>query len=212
MKILVDAGHGNRDLTKGKYSPVTDIKDETIYKDRFREGTFNRLVAKLIVDGLKAKGYDAELVVTEDADISLGERVRRTNKWCDKLGAGNVIFLSIHANALGLGDEWFPKADYWTVWTTKGKTKSDTIATYLWNACKKVMPNMKFGKDMSDGDVDYESNFYVIKNAKCPAVLTENFFYTNKENLKFIASPEGRKLIAEGHINGIIDYLNSLKK
>ena len=45
------------------------------------------------------------------------------------------------------------------------------------------MPDKKFGKDTKDGDVDYESNFYVIKKANCPAVLTENFFYTCKENL-----------------------------
>jgi N-acetylmuramoyl-L-alanine amidase len=29
---------------------------------------------------------------------------------------------------------------------------------------------------MSDGDPDKEANLYVIKNTKCPAVLTENFF------------------------------------
>jgi len=67
MKILIDNGHGNLDYTKGKFSPiVTDMTDETIYKDRFREGIFNRLVAKKIVSELKAKGYDAALLVPED--------------------------------------------------------------------------------------------------------------------------------------------------
>ena len=28
----------------------------------------------------------------------------------------------------------------------------------------------------TDGDSDYEANFYVLKNTKCPAVLTENLF------------------------------------
>lgn len=211
MKILIDNGHGARDLTKGKSSPeVTDINDITIYKKRFREGTFNRIVAKDIVSKLKAKGFDAELLVPEDSDISLTTRVNRVNAWCKKLGAGNVLLISIHANALGYGDEWYPNADYWTVWTTTGKTKSDKVATYLWEACKKEMPNMKFGKDTKDGDVDYESNFYIIKKSLCPAVLTENFFYTCKENLKFLTTDEGRKKIADGHVNGIINYLNSL--
>lgn len=211
MKILIDNGHGARDLTKGKSSPeVTDINDITIYKKRFREGTFNRIVAKDIVSKLKAKGFDAELLVPEDSDISLTTRVNRVNAWCKKLGAGNVLLVSIHANALGYGDEWYPNANYWTVWTTTGKTKSDKVATYLWEACKKEMPNMKFGKDTKDGDVDYESNFYIIKKSLCPAVLTENFFYTCKENLKFLTTDEGRKKIADGHVNGIINYLNSL--
>lgn len=211
MKILIDNGHGNLDYTKGKFSPiVTDITDKTIYKNRFREGIFNRLVAKKIVSDLKVKGYDAALLVPEDQDVSLTTRVNRVNSWCKKLGAGNVLLVSIHGNALGMGDEWYPKADYWTVWTTVGKTKSDKVATYLWEACKKEMPNMKFGKDTKDDDVDYESNFYIIKKSLCPAVLTENFFYTCKENLKFMASEEGRNKIATGHVKGIINYINSL--
>lgn len=209
MKILIDNGHGDFDYTNGKYSPkVTDIDDATVYKERFREGIFNRLVANKIVSKLRTLGYDAELLVPEPQDISLAERVRRINKHCAKLGAGNVIMVSIHSNALGYGDEWYPNANYWTVWTTVGKTNSDKLATYLWESCKSVMPDKKFGKDTKDGDVDYESNFYIIKKANCPAVLTENFFYTCKENLKFIASPEGRDLIAEGHVKGIINYLN----
>ena len=52
MKILIDNGHGARDITKGKFSPsVTSlgIDDKTIVKDRFREGEFNRLVARALV-------------------------------------------------------------------------------------------------------------------------------------------------------------------
>ena len=212
IKILIDNGHGNKDYTKGKASPiVTDITDKTIYKQRFREGTFNRLVAKKIVDQLKALHYDAELLVPEDQDISLASRVNRVNNWCKKLGAGNVILVSIHANALGLGNEWFPKANYWTVWTTIGKTNSDKLADCLWEACKNEMPDKKFGKDTKDGDVDYESNFYIIKKSLCPAVLTENFFYTCRENLDFLTTDEGRQKIADGHVKGIINYLKSRK-
>ena len=79
MKILVDNGHGAKDITKGKYSPVVDIKDETVINKRFREGQFNRIIAKKIVEQLKSNGYDAELIVPEDADISLVERCKRVN-------------------------------------------------------------------------------------------------------------------------------------
>lgn len=213
MKILIDNGHGARDITKGKFSPsVTGlgIDDKTIVKDRFREGEFNRLVARALVAELKASGYDAELLVPEDTDITLGERCRRANAWCKKLGKDNVIVVSVHANALGHGNEWFD-ANYWTVWTSVGQTKSDAIATSLWNTCKEVMPDKKFGSQMyHDGDVDYESQFYILVHTSCPAVLTENFFYTNKDNLRFIASDEGRAKIVEGHKRGIINYLKKL--
>lgn len=211
MKILIDNGHGNYDYTSGKASPITDIKDETVYKNRFREGIFNRIVAKKIVNQLKALHYDAELLVPEDQDISLATRVNRINTICKRLGAGNVLLISIHSNALGYGNEWYPNANYWTVWTTVGKTKSDKVADFLWEACRKEMPDRKFGKQMQDGDVDYESNFYIIKKALCPAVLTENFFYTCKENLEFLTTDEGRQKIADGHVNGIINYLKSRK-
>lgn len=213
MKLLIDNGHGALDITKGKFSPSVSglgLSDPTIVKDRFREGEFNRLVARALVAELKASGYDAELLVPEDADISLGERCRRVNAWCNRLGKDNVIVVSIHANALGHGDEWFD-ANYWTVWTSVGQTKSDEIATCLWNACKETMPDRKFGTQMhKDGDVDYESQFYILVHTLCPAVLTENFFYTNKENLQFIASEEGRNKIVKGHTKGIINYLKNL--
>lgn len=214
MKILIDNGHGAKDLTRGKFSPVLHglIDDATIVKDRFREGEFNRLVARSLVSELKSCGYDVELVVPEDTDVSLKERCRRVNAWCKKLGKGNVILVSIHANALGHGNEWYD-ANYWTVWTCKGQTTSDTIATYLWKACKEVMPDMKFGSQShQDGDVDYENQFYILVNTSCPAVLTENFFYTNKENLRFLTSASGRSKIVEGHKRGIINYLKSWKE
>lgn len=213
MKILIDNGHGARDLTKGKFSaPVTGmgIADETIVKDRFREGEFNRIVARSLVKELVSLGYDAALLVPEDADVSLSERCRRVNAWCKRLGSRNVIVISIHGNALGTGNDWFD-ANYWSVWTSKGQTASDAIATSLWEGCKEVMPDMKFGSQMyHDGDVDYESQFYILVHTSCAAVLTENFFYTNKENLRFMASAEGRRQIVSGHVRGIVRYLESV--
>ena len=57
--------------------------------------------------------------------------------------------------------------------------------------------------DYSDGDKDKEANFYVLKNTICPAVLTENFFMTNKEECKLLLSKEGRDRIASAHVKAI---------
>ena len=94
MKILIDNGHGLN--TPGKRSP-----DGTLI-----EATYNREISKRIVADLKDKGYDAELLVPEDHDISLSERVRRTNAHCQALGKSNVILVSIHVNAAGNGTQW----------------------------------------------------------------------------------------------------------
>lgn len=199
MKIAIEGGHGYN--TPGKRSP-----DNSFY-----EWNFNREIATGIVCRLIALGYDAELTVPEQEDISLQERCNRVNKLCNLLGTENVIFLSVHANAAGNGSSWM-SARGWECYTTPGNTKSDTLATCLYNSAENIFQGMKIRKDMSDGDPDKEACFYVIKNTKCPAVLTENFFYDNKEDLAFLQSDEGKKKIIEVHVRGIIDYIEMKEK
>ena len=55
------------------------------------------------------------------------------------------------------------------------------------------------------------NDFYIIKKAYCPAVLTENFFYDNKDDLKYLTSEEGIHAVVRTHVEGIIDYVNSKK-
>ena len=70
MKIFIDNGHGL--MTAGKRSP----------DGQFREAFYNREIAKRVVAYLIDRGYDAELLVPEDDDVSLEERVRRVNTAC----------------------------------------------------------------------------------------------------------------------------------
>ena len=215
MIILVDNGHGSTSEKKGKYSPLlsSDMKigDEFTNGGRFREWKYNRVIATQVVDILKSMDYDARLLVPEDEDISLAERVRRVNTLCNKYGASNVILISVHANACGGGSEWM-SGQGWEAWTTKGQTKSDAIAECLYNRAEKNFKGRKLRMDKKDGDKDKEANFYIILKAKCPSVLTENFFYDNKDDLKYMTSEEGIHYVVRTHVEGIIDYLNSLKK
>ena len=210
MIILIDNGHGS--TTQGKQSPTLDnsfiVNNEFTEKGRFKEWKYNRVIAHMLVTKLKAMGYDARLVVTEDKDISLGERVKRVNAICSKSGVSNVIMISIHANAVGDSSRWMT-GQGWEAYTTKGKTKSDVLAEYLYKRAEKNFKGRKIRKDTSDGDSDKEADFYIIKNTKCPAVLTENFFYDNKDDLKYMVSDEGIHAVVRTHIEGIIDYVNS---
>lgn len=215
VKILIDNGHGYD--TAGKKSPDKSLM----------EYAYNREIAKRVVEKLKAKGYDAERIVTEENDITLGERCRRVNKVCDKIGASNVLFISIHVNAAASGGKWL-NAGGWSAYTTRGVTKSDKVAEYLYNSAKKHLTDyvkiMEEGKktgvysekqrpfrtDMSDGDQDQEADFYVIKNTRCPAVLTENLFMDNKSDVAYLLSENGKTRITDLHVDGIIDYIKSL--
>lgn len=214
MIILIDCGHGS--TTLGKRSPLLkgsglNISDEFTEDGRFKEWKYTRVIAGDVVDGLKSLGYDARLVVTETKDISLSERIRRVNTICNKYGAGNVLLISVHANAVGDSSQWM-NGKGWEAYTTKGKTKSDTLAEFLYKRGEKNFKDRKIRTDWTDGDRDKEADFYIIKKAKCPAVLTENFFYDNKDDLEYLTSDEGVYAVERTHIEGIIDYINYLKK
>lgn len=195
MKILIDNGHGIE--TKGKRSP----------DGKFREYRYVREIARIIVDELSATGLDAELLVPEESDISLAERVRRVNETCSDLGQDNVILISIHVNAFKDGAEWqSPRG--WCCYTASGKTQSDDLATMLYEEALSNFKGHRIRKDMSDGDPDIEENFYILKKTKCPAVLTENFFMDNKEDVAYLLSEEGRYAVTRTHIDAIMKYVN----
>lgn len=194
MKILIDPGHGID--TPGKKSP----------DGLFLEYLWNRQVADLILEGLLSAGVDASLVVTETNDVSLRNRVNRVNTICNRLGASNVLLVSIHANAAGNGFAWM-NAKGWSCYTSKGKTKSDQVAECLYDAFEEEFQDRKIRKDMSDGDRDWEEDFYVLQKSKCPAVLLENFFYDNREECAWMLQEETKKRIASAAVKGIIKYI-----
>lgn len=216
MKILIINGHGSDTL--GKHSPDKSL----------REYKWAREIASRIVADLKARGYDAERIVTEDTDISLKERCRRVNAFCDKLGKQNVILISIHCNAAGADGKW-KTAGGWSAYTSPGQTKADILATSLYDAAavhlapyiQQFPINKSLGKydskqrpirtDYSDGDPDYEARFYILMHTKCPAVLTESLFQDNKADVEFLNSEDGKKRITALHVDGIINYLKAQK-
>ena len=211
MKILIDNGHGVN--TGGKCSP----------DKRLMEYAYTREIAKMLVEKLVNAGYDAERIVTEEIDVSLGERCRRVNRVCDKLGAKNVIFVSIHVDAAGSGG--WRTAGGWSAFTSRGQTKADIIAEYLYDSAKihlakyaQIMAEGQnagiydkkqkpFRTDKSDGDSDHEAGFYVLVHTKCSAVLTENLFQDNKRDVEFMLSDEGKNAIVDLHFDGITNYI-----
>lgn len=213
MIILIDNGHGSN--VQGKQSPLLEGSGLDVWsifteKGRFKEWKYTRVIAEDVVSKLKGLGYDARLVVTEKTDISLPERVRRVNTICNKYGAGNVVLVSVHANAVGDSSQWM-NGKGWEAYTTKGKTKSDVLAEFLYKRAEQNLKGRKIRKDTTDGDSDKEADFYIIKKAKCPAVLTENFFYDNKDDLAYLTSDEGLHAVERTHVEGILDYVNYIK-
>ena len=197
--IILDNGHGVN--TPGKRSP----------DGRLREYAWAREITKRIKQKLDLLGIESCILVPELTDVSLQERVNRANKIHKEQKNKNVILLSVHCNASGNG-EW-KEARGWSAWTTKGTTKSDSFANCLYKAAHEILDikRIKIREDRSDGDPDWESNFYIIYKSSMPAVLTENFFQDNKEDVKYLLSEEGKQDCVDIHVKGIQKYLLSIK-
>ena len=210
MVVCLDNGHGK--ATKGKASPYA-LHESLEPKIYLKEYEFNRRVAMKVKELLEAMNATVYMVCPEvDGDTSLSARAARANtlksQYKKQGKAGNFIFVSIHGNAFGKGDQWYPGTDGWCVFTTKGQNNSDILATCLWEAAEEIFKPMgkRVRRELSDGDPDYESDFTVIKKANMPAVLTENFFYTDPEDCKFMNSEAGLNAIAKMHVEGIAKF------
>lgn len=200
--ILLDNGHASS--TPGKRMQLPN-------GEYFFEYEFNRDVVKRIANKLKSLGIPYEILVPEvNEDIALSTRAARANKFCEKYGAGNCFFISVHSNAYGDGIT-FTAAKGWSVFTTKGSTNSDKFATVLYDIASEILPkyNMSTRAQWDDGDPDYEENFTVIYKTHCPAVLTENLFFTNKEEVSWLMTDEGREAIADIHVEAIKRIIES---
>lgn len=201
--ILLDNGHASS--TPGKRQQL----ENGTY---FYEWEFNRDVVRRIALKLEDLGISYDILVPEtEKDISLTERAARANSCCTKYGTANCLFISVHSNAFGDGIT-FTDAKGWSVWTTKGTTPSDKYATIFFEEAEKLLPDygMTTRKDMQDGDPDYEDNFTVIYKTWCPALLTENMFFTNKKEVKWLMTSEGRDAIAQIHVNAIKRIIENL--
>ena len=93
----------------------------------------------------------------------------------------------------------------WEVYTTRGQNNSDRLATSIGMAHAALFPNQKARTDRSDGDLDKEANFSVLRHANCPAVLMEGEFIHTKAGEDIIANPSNRQKMAKAVAEGVIE-------
>lgn len=192
MKILIDNGHGSD--TKGKCSP----------DGRLLEWRYNREITRRVYESLKNSGQDVTLVTPESNDISLSQRVRRVNEWCDRLGSSRCVLVSIHVNAAGNGD-WY-SARGWTGWVAPdASAASRQLARIFYSNAMKL--NLKGNRSTPPGNF-WTGKFMILTNTKCPAILTENLFQDNKEDVEYLLSEEGMETISRLHILSINQYIS----
>lgn len=208
---VLDPGHGG--WKNGAYATSPRIGKKYTFTNReggytFYEGVFNRLVTAKLKDMMEEAGlsyYDS----THDlqSDVSLRKRVERANSLHVSTGR-KAVFVSIHGNAHGAAQSGEgTSARGFAVYTSPGETGSDPIAEQLARELRTQFPKLQHRRQFHD-QLDWEARFYVLVNTACPAILSENLFYTNWEDVKVMRSEAGQEKIARAHLDAMLWHEN----
>lgn len=199
MKILIDAGHGIDTL--GKQSP----------DGRLREYAWARDIAQRLETTLKAKGYDAQRIVPETNDISITTRCNRVNAICKRVGAKNVVLVSIHNNAAGNGS-WGTAKGFSVFVSKNASSNSKKFASIFTDEAiaRKMMGNRSVPVEKYWTWSWTKADIGILKGTACPAVLTENGFMDNKEECDYLLSEQGKQAFVDLHVAAIEKYIKSL--
>lgn len=176
---------------------------------RFYEYKYSREVVQAVYNILKDMGYKVFIDITDDdLKVSSSRELTLRCKIVNDLQRQykNCIYVSVHVNAAGSDGKWH-NGTGWEIYTSKGRTQADKLATCIYESAKNNLKGKKLRIDFSDGDADKEADFYILKHTSCPAVLTENFFQDNKSDVDFLLSDEGFQSIVRLHVEGIVNYI-----
>ncbi len=221
--IIIDPGHGGKD--PGAIGRHTYNGKLVVLKEKDVVLT----VAKGLYALLKKRYPDKEIILTRDTDryITLEGRTRIANSVKLKSNEA-MIFVSIHANASlnshSRGFEiWYLPTTYRRELVDPKSLTSDlqdvapilnsmleeefTVESVL--LAKQIESGLKeeVGKNIEDRGLKEES-WFVVRNAKMPAVLIELGFVTNKEEAVILKNPVYLKKMSEGIYNGIRNFID----
>ncbi len=205
--IILDPGHGGID-SKGKYTTAPAKMYEFPNGEVAYEGVWNRKYAGKLGELLEALGYEVVYTVepTDATDITLDRRVKKANKY----PAAESLFVSMHFNA----SENHASRGF-SVYTTRGITNSDRLADFVaaevekWVRLVGAGNDVKLRFDNSDGDRDWEEDFYVLKKTKMPAILIEGLFFAQYNDFQMIQDESFMQAFCEAVVSGIQEYVQS---
>lgn len=197
MIVLIDNGHGVE--TPGKRSP----------DGRLREYAWAREIARRTAISLQREGIDARLLVPETTDIPLSVRTRRVNEVCKAEGARNVCLVSIHNNAAGADGRWHDARGFAVYVSNNAGQGSRRLAAEFYAGAKA---RGLTGNRATPPQGFWQASLAMCRDTKCTAVLTENLFQDNREDVAFLLSNEGKTTIVDLHVNAILNYIGTCEQ
>lgn len=206
---IIVLGTAHRMREPGKESP----------DKRLKECKYSREICDEVAVKLKSYGCKVQIdyepldlpktmqspSAKQERNNELAMRVNYVNEICKQNGSKNVLYVSIHVNAIGTDCKWHD-ANGWQVCVSNNASQnSKKLAGYLCDSAKQYGLKVR---QPSATQKYWPQSLYVLNNTKCPAVLTENLFQDNKKDVDFLLSDEGRHAIARLHVEGILKYIS----
>lgn len=210
-RIIIDYGHGGMidgeyQTPSGKQYHFTEPEEFSIYEGVFNRGVASKLMSILAEAGLEVYDCVEDCYVTdpvcaedlEQQDISLATRVRNANSENKR---GKTLFISIHANAIGnsiRGPSQSARGASVFVYRDSGTT--GRIASNLLSEYKNT--------GLRPRKIVENKSFYVLRKTVMPAILSENGFFVNIDDAKYLSSAKGQWEIATAHFESIKPLLD----
>lgn len=209
--IIIALGTPHRKREPGKQSP----------DGRLKECVYGREIASEVALKLQAMGYKCLIdympldlpkqmqsqSAKQERQRELAMRVNFVNELCRQNGPKNVLYVSIHVDASGNDGKWHDPNGWSVRVGTKASSQSKMLADCLFDAAQAHGLNMR---RPTPKQKYWPQELFVLNNTNCPAVLTENLFQDNVNDVGLLLSGEGRHIIERIHVEGIIKYIESL--
>lgn len=193
IELLIDNGHG--DKTPGKCSP----------DGQHREFRWTRDFAERLCTALTERGLKARRIVTEEWDVSIRERVRRVNAVCAQKGKNNVLVISLHNDAQPPNDnKWHTARGFSTRVAPKASSRSKQLATIIARRMSKAGVKVRTPQPEQ---WYWKQNLGICRDTECPAVLCENLFQDNREDVKLLHDEQFLQLLVSVYVAAIEEYI-----
>lgn len=204
--IFVDAGHGGIN-DNGSYTTLGKRAYHSGHglheRGHYYEGFENRIVAEAFIEACTERGIMCIRTYHPWKDTSLSARTELIRSY---LRRGYYGYLhSFHSNAIASSNSAskLESTKGYMVFNTRGDSFSDDIATQHFKHVKEeVGNNWNYRTQMSDGDVDFEANFQMLRETDLSefedfgAILDEWGFHTSAADCQFIIDTREQRVNA----------------
>ena len=189
--IFLDPGHGGSD--SGAVANGVREKDLTL-------SVYNKVSSRLA-----SLGYSVLTSRNTDKDVGLVSRADQANK------SNADMFLSIHFNAGGRGASYGietyyykPEAGYTPAINKENHNNPERLEKSR-KLANKVQQNLLYKTGAYDRGVK-RASFAVLRETSVPSILVELGFIDNQEEVSKIKTNEYQEKLADGIVDGIVEY------